>query len=335
MTGDSLLAEIERDLLDGKPLADLLRKCLILGARSGSIELREWAGRELRGYGGVDDADLPSYRKVAAPIMLDAVTGNTSITGQQIAPGSLPPFARDAGICNEVSIRQGIGEIEAWVTTSGTKTISVTLPGAQAIGEYIDKASGNPFQHIHAVYWKLSTPALHGLIDNVKTSLAELITELVILVPEGQSTPTAEQATQAWNVAVNGGEPHFHIAAPVTSLQASGESTIQGVTGGQTGVAGHDVTQTVTCTRPVEKDTVRRLVEEYRAALPEIEDGVRDLAEQQLDQVAAEIEKDEPHPVVVNTLLGSLKNFATNAVASAGAGAGTIGLTEVVAHWPF
>ena len=37
-----LLREIERDLLDGKPLADLLRKCVVLGGRAGSPELREW-----------------------------------------------------------------------------------------------------------------------------------------------------------------------------------------------------------------------------------------------------------------------------------------------------
>lgn len=43
----SLLAEVERDLLDGKPLADLLRKCVILGGRSGSHELRDWASKEL------------------------------------------------------------------------------------------------------------------------------------------------------------------------------------------------------------------------------------------------------------------------------------------------
>jgi hypothetical protein len=37
-----LLREIERDLLDGKPLADLLRKCVVLGGRAGSPKLREW-----------------------------------------------------------------------------------------------------------------------------------------------------------------------------------------------------------------------------------------------------------------------------------------------------
>lgn len=40
---ETLISEIERDLLDGKPFADLLRKCTDLGGRSGSVELRDWA----------------------------------------------------------------------------------------------------------------------------------------------------------------------------------------------------------------------------------------------------------------------------------------------------
>ena len=37
---------------------------------------------------------------------------------------------------------------------------------------------------------------------------------------------------------------------------------------------------------------------------------------------------------MVSTLMGSLRSFAQSAIASAGASAGTIGLLEVLAHWP-
>jgi hypothetical protein len=79
---------------------------------------------------------------------------------------------------------------------------------------------------------------------------------------------------------------------------------------------------------------VKAWLNEYRALLPELDEGVRDLAAQQLDQAAAEVERIEPRPVVLNSLLGSLRTFAQNAIAAAGAGAGTMGLTEVLAHWP-
>jgi hypothetical protein len=85
---------------------------------------------------------------------------------------------------------------------------------------------------------------------------------------------------------------------------------------------------------PSTNDAVKSWLRRYREALDELDSGVRPLAEQHLDQVATEIESPEPHPVVVRTLLGSLREFAQSAVASAGAGAGTIGLAEVIAHWP-
>jgi hypothetical protein len=109
---------------------------------------------------------------------------------------------------------------------------------------------------------------------------------------------------------------------------------VKGVTGGQTGAVGHDLTQTGTY-KVTHNKTVRAWLDEYRGALPEVNEALRPVGEQQLDQVAAEIAKDEPQVIVVNTLMGPLRTFAQNTIASAGAGAGTIGLTEVLTHWPF
>lgn len=48
---EGLLAEIEAGVHDDKvSLASLLQKCISLGRRSGSEELREWARQELHGY---------------------------------------------------------------------------------------------------------------------------------------------------------------------------------------------------------------------------------------------------------------------------------------------
>ncbi|HEX8095256.1 hypothetical protein [Jatrophihabitans sp.] len=82
-------------------------------------------------------------------------------------------------------------------------------------------------------------------------------------------------------------------------------------------------------------DAVRSWLDDYLAALPELDEGVRVLAEQQLAQVAAEIQKPEPHPAIVAGLLRSLRTFAHNAITAAGTGTGTMGLAEVAAHWPF
>jgi AbiTii len=70
----SLVDQIERDALDGNvSLADALRKCVAFGGRAGSAELPDWATRELHGYEGVPE--VPGYRKILAPIVLDGRCG--------------------------------------------------------------------------------------------------------------------------------------------------------------------------------------------------------------------------------------------------------------------
>ena len=123
-------------------------------------------------------------------------------------------------------------------------------------------------------------------------------------------------------------KPTTHFA-PINTITVYGN-----VSGGQFAVAGRDVSQSITYDKS-QSDEIRRLLDEYRSALPELDGSVRTVAQQQLDQVAAEVEKAQPHPAIVNGLLGSLKSFAQNGVAAAGAGAGTMGLAEVLAHWPF
>src|SRR3954453_8942328 len=101
-----LMGEIELGALDAAiPLADTLRKCVILGGKSGSTKLRDWASRELQGY---QNDDLPSYRKVSAPLKIDGINPGAQITGQQISPHALPDPA-DKLIKEEVELRFGVG----------------------------------------------------------------------------------------------------------------------------------------------------------------------------------------------------------------------------------
>ena len=63
----SLLKEIRDAAVDANvPIANVLRKCAVLGAKLKHNELRDWALQELNGY--KDENDLPEYRKVMAPL---------------------------------------------------------------------------------------------------------------------------------------------------------------------------------------------------------------------------------------------------------------------------
>jgi hypothetical protein len=219
----SLLTEIERDLLDGVPVADVLRKLLILGGRAGSVELRDWASQELRGYADKELEDLPDYRKVPAIIQLDGVSGARQFSHQTISPQELPEEARQH-ITNQVPFYQGVGEVQAMAAGRDDKTVRIALPGERYLAHLIDEASGNPWQHINAIYWSVSTAALEGIVDQIKTRLAELLGELRAATPTDADMPTADNATNAVNVVINGKGNRVHVAHADGTSTASADS---------------------------------------------------------------------------------------------------------------
>ena len=108
-TNPPLLDQIDRDALDDRvPLTTTLRKCIALGAQARNDELRDWASKELNGY----HDDLPDYRTIYVPLMIDAVTATHQVRGQQISPMILPDFARDV-ITEEMPLVQGVGDLQA------------------------------------------------------------------------------------------------------------------------------------------------------------------------------------------------------------------------------
>ena len=213
----TLLEQIEHDVLTSQPLADTLRKCVVLGGKAGSVELREWATRELRGYDTKDDA--PAYRTVGAPILADAVTGNAIVKGQPIGVSSLPDTARKK-ISNQYTLLEGIGELEAMAVSADSPengAVKLLLPMASEIGSLMDEESSNPFQQITALYWSISGVVIHGVVDQVRTTLAELVAEMRAGTPSSSALPTAGVANQAVNVAVHG----KRARVTVQSAQAS------------------------------------------------------------------------------------------------------------------
>lgn len=215
----SLLAEIERDVLSDRPLADALRKCVVLGGKAGSVPLREWATRELRGYNNGEE--LPGYRMVPAALRLDAVLGNNMITGQQISRRELPEFAQEK-IGELFPCQMGIGEVEAAIKDAGNNegSLRFSLPMSMELAHFMDQASQNPFQHITALYWSVSSVNLHSIVDQVRTTLAELVAELRAGMPRNQQVPSEGVARQAVEVAVHGAKSRV----TVTTAQATGGS---------------------------------------------------------------------------------------------------------------
>lgn len=212
---DSLIVQIERDALDGRAsLASALRKCIALGGKSRSEELRDWATRELKGYPRIDD--LPEYRNIAAPLRLDGFSGNYKITGEELPPMALPDFAREH-ISNDLPLTQGVGELE---NLAKQPEIKLAPPGASDLSLYMN-SQGNtgPYGHINSIYWQVSPSAIKGVLDQIRTSLTQLVAELRANMPTDEVIPSADEASQAVHVIVSGKRSKVRV----TTAQASGE----------------------------------------------------------------------------------------------------------------
>jgi hypothetical protein len=70
----------------------------------------------------------------------------------------------------------------------------------------------NPHQRTTAVYWALNVSDLKGLIDQIKTRLAELAGELRSMTSPVGNDLTAPQATNAVNLVINGKNSKVNIA---------------------------------------------------------------------------------------------------------------------------
>jgi hypothetical protein len=66
--------------------------------------------------------------------------------------------------------------------------------------------------HITSLYWSVSTIALEGVLDQIRTRLAELIAELRSGTPRGQMVPTPALAANAVNVVINGNRNRVNVA---------------------------------------------------------------------------------------------------------------------------
>lgn len=259
----SPLLDLEAALHDGTTsLTLLLHKCLLLGGRSGSQLLRQWAKKELDGYGNVPDDELPDYRRVGAVICVDAAVGNGIITGQPISPSWLPRALREAGVNEVMPMPMGVGELENLVSRGEASVKLSPIPSA-LIAEAMNAENTRQYQQIIRVYWSVSTSSLHNVLVLIRTKMVEMVAELLAALPEGDAAPSKELVDDVVGVVIHGDNTHVtvvHTAAgtPTPAIASGANSTAvgtqtatgdgaavvgsQAVHGNDNTVAGRDVT---------------------------------------------------------------------------------------------
>lgn len=207
----SLLEQIEEGALDSSyPLADVLRKCVALGGRSGSEQLRDWARRELDGYPPTEE--LPPYRTVGAVIAIDGANLAYKVTGQQVSPSDLPEFVRDT-IKQEAAITQGVAELEK-LASSADEVIRIQHSAMPDLVTYMNSQQDDVHVNgtILAMYWKITPSAVLGILDTIRTNLVALVAEMRAAGVEG--VPPADVANNAVQVVVhNAKRSHITVNA--------------------------------------------------------------------------------------------------------------------------
>jgi AbiTii len=218
----SLLTKIEQAALDDAvPVKVALRHCLSLGGRAGSAALREWASKELQGYG--PDDELPAYRVLPAMLKIDGALPGGFIKGQPFSPLMLPDVVKEVlGTEEQVRLCQGIAEIEKLAADAHNQQerLRVPLPDSGLIAQWLSQKAA-PGQHVIDIYWHVPETALYGAVDQVRSRLVALVAELVAAMPDDQAVPSGELADQVVGVVIHGApRSTYHV----NNAQATGGS---------------------------------------------------------------------------------------------------------------
>lgn len=310
---ESLLRSLRETLLDeSEPLAGLLRKCLLLGAETGSDELREWARHELVGYSDVDQ--LPDYRSFdSPPISIDSQSGSAWVQGQVITRLQVPSEAREY-IPEEFHFMQPVEELER---LAAKDSLSFTSPGL-GVATSIWNRKLPMFQNIIGMHYVLSGSTVSGVLGQIRTRLMEVVADLTM------STPLTELPAKS------------HVdEAVVSRLKSDTYNTTIHTASGAVAVGRGSHAQADTGLTVAE---ALRLLEEVSAAASNLSSDKQETLEGLVDEVRTELQTVGSSTGEVVKKAGRLRDFGTKlgvaAVSSAIASA-TKAVTELALKGSF
>lgn len=184
-------------------------KCIVLGGYAGSAELSDWARHERDGY---NTREVPSYRRVAAPLLADGFQGRWQFERRQISVHDLPDFARN-NLADDVALPMGIGQIETAAQKS--KPTGIQPPGLDMLASFMNQ-SGEYSISVSRLYYDISPLAFAGVRDNVRTKLVAMVAELRRQGVTAAEVPSTEVTDRAFQVIINGAK-----RSPITVTHAN------------------------------------------------------------------------------------------------------------------
>jgi hypothetical protein len=228
----SLLTQIERDALDDSTsLAATLRKCIALGAQTRNADLRDWASQELDGYRNA--GEVPGYRIIYVPLSTDTATSGYIATGQRIAD-----------ISEKLELLQGVGTLQALVQnarSSGNSSVKMRPLDESDLLVLLNQINQSG-QNNNMLYWDVSLAIINGVLDQIRTTLVRLVSEMRASMRDDSSTPSSEQAAQAVNFVLRGGRRN---QVTVIAQNADDGATASVTTGSEQKESGWTKMQTI------------------------------------------------------------------------------------------
>jgi len=272
--GDAdILKDLRDQVLDeSQSLVGLLRKCLALGTVTGSEELRVWANNELKGY--PEGVRVPEYRQLYAQLLMNSVSGQFHATGQQIDRLLIPEDLRVL-VPEQLHLRQPVGELAEMA--SREKAITMTGPTFPIVASRWSQQLPM-FQDVLSLYWSMLPSTISGIVDNVRTTLVEIVIDMAKDVPLDK-LPSKAQVDSVVKV---------HVG-PNNQYEVN-------VGGNNSGVIGQGQGFTQIQNQSVSTELVD-LIGKLRATLPEIaDDEQRADAEQAIADFEESVSEDDPKP---------------------------------------
>lgn len=302
MSDAGILKSLREQVLDEtQSLPGLLRKCLALGAVTGSEDLRAWATNELKGYDG--DSSLPAYRSITAPLFIDTLsaTGSGALhrQGQQINHLQIPSKLRQY-VPESLDFRQSVEELVQMAEASKDESHKI---GYAVFSLVMSRWNAQmPMgQELTGMYYGVGPSSLAGIVGAVRTTLLEMVIDMTKDVPL-DTLPSRAKVDSVVKVHVGNNEVN--------------------ITGNNSGIIGQGAGSTQIQNSSVPTELVD-VIGKLRAALSQVVDAEqRADAEQAIADFEASVSEDDPKPEKVKRRWAMLERVGT--------ALGTAVLTEAV-----
>lgn len=190
-----LLSEIQNAAVDANvPLANVLRKCAVLGAELKNDELRDWALRELNGY--QDGDDVPEYRRAQSQVFGN-VAGpfGSGFKNVAIPALAMPEHLRE--MSHAVVLSQGVAGLTELLEMGD---IRQPMPGDWLIAV---QQHGSIQGNLYAAWRPLSKSVVVDALDAIRNRILEFCLRIAPEIPETLTADTAAEAGPAVTQVLN------------------------------------------------------------------------------------------------------------------------------------